>query len=321
MIRNWFRSLYHWAEEGEFSAAGEDQSPAEQEESSVCLDESNAWLAEVRSDEGFVPRFLSWLGTPAAAALYRDLYRVFAAVICLTVTIVLLVTVPFLPEFGNPDNPANNEVSERYIERGLEETGATNIVAGMILDYRAFDTLGESNVLFAAMCSVAILLRVDRKGKEANIPEIQVWRWDGKANIYLRHATKILIPVTMIFGIFVVLNGHLSAGGGFSGGTILGASLILLSNAFGSKRLEHYFSNTVCKWLTFAALMAYACLKSYSFFTGANHLESGISLGTPGALFSAGLILPLNLCVGCVVACTMYSFYAMFRSGGIEDGV
>ena len=321
MIAEWFRSLYRWAESGESSAAQEAQPTEARGESSVRLDESNAWLSEVRSDEGFVRRFLSWLGAPGAAALYRDLYRVFAAFICVTVTAVLLATVPFLPEFGNPDNPANNEVSARYIERGLEETGATNIVAGMILDYRAFDTLGESNVLFAAMCSVAILLRVDRKGREAYIPEIQVWRWDGEENVYLRHATAILIPVTMIFGIFVVLNGHLSAGGGFSGGTILGASLILLSNAFGSKRLEHYFSDTVCKWLTFAALMTYACLKSYSFFTGANHLASGISLGTPGALLSGGLILPLNLCVGCVVACTMYSFYAMFRSGGIEHGV
>ena len=321
MIRQWLRRLHRWVEDGDFSVQDTVPAPEEAEESSVRLDESNAWLYEVRSDEGFVRRFVDWLGTPAAAALYRDIYRIFAAVICVTVTAVLMITVPFLPEFGNPDNPANNEVAARYIERGLEETGAMNIVSGMILDYRAFDTLGESNVLFAAMCSVAILLRVDRRGKEAYIPEIQVWRWDGKENIYLRYATRFLIPVTMIFGIFVVLNGHLSAGGGFSGGTILGASLILLSNAFGSKRLEHYFSNTVCKWLTFAALMTYAGLKSYSFFTGANHLESGISVGTPGALLSGGLILPLNLCVGCVVACTMYSFYAMFRSGGIEDGV
>ena len=57
--------------------------------------------------------------------------------------------------------------------------------------------------------------------------------------------------------------------------------------------------------------------KTYSFFTGANHLESIISTGTPGALLSAGLILPLNICVGMVVACTMYGLYALFRKGGI----
>ena len=317
MIRTWLRSLYHWAEEGNFTL----QDTEKAVESSVRLDESNAWFHSVRPDEGFARRFLSWLNTPAASALAHDLYKVFAAIICVTVTAILMITVPFLPEFGNAENPANNEVAERYVERGLQETGATNIVAGMILDYRAFDTLGESNVLFAAMCSVAILLRVDRKEKQAIIPEIQVWRWDGEGNIYLMYASILLSPVTFLFGFYVMLNGHLSAGGGFSGGTILGASLILLSNAFSSRRVEHYFSNTICKWLSFAALMTYACLKSYSFFTGANHIPSGIPLGEPGALLSGGLILPLNICVGCVVGCTMYSFYAMFRSGGIEDGV
>ena len=39
-----------------------------------------------------------------------------------------------LPPFGEADNPYNNEVSQRYIEKGIEETGAINFVAGMILD-------------------------------------------------------------------------------------------------------------------------------------------------------------------------------------------
>ena len=62
--------------------------------------------------------------------------------------------------------------------------------------------------------------------------------------------------------------------------------------------------------------MFYCCAKSYSFFTGANHLPSGIPLGTPGAILSSGLIFYLNICVGLVVACTMYAFFVMFRKGG-----
>ena len=68
---------------------------------------------------------------------------------------------------------------------------------------------------------------------------------------------------------------------------------------------------------TFAALSFYALSKSYSFFTGANHLESHIPPGTPGNILSSGLILPLNICVGLVVACTMYGFYALFRKGDL----
>ena len=63
------------------------------------------------------------------------------------------------------------------------------------------------------------------------------------------------------------------------------------------------------------ALGFYACSKTYSFFTGANHLHSIISPGVPGRILSAGLILPLNVAVGFVVCCTMYSFYMYFHRG------
>lgn len=68
---------------------------------------------------------------------------IFYLIMCVFVSVVfisiLLQTVNTLPYFGGSNNPASNEVVQRYIESGVEETGATNIVAGMILDYRAFD--------------------------------------------------------------------------------------------------------------------------------------------------------------------------------------
>ena len=100
--------------------------------------------------------------------VYKGLYTAASVAICLIMIAILLITVSFLPPFGNPNNPVNNEVSQRYIEKGLEETGAVNIVSGMILDYRAFDTLGESTVLFTAATSVMLLLKKEKKGKEIN---------------------------------------------------------------------------------------------------------------------------------------------------------
>lgn len=63
---------------------------------------------------------------------------------------IFLLTAAALPRFGDPEAPTMNEVARRYLEDGVEETGAVNAVAGMILEYRAFDTFGESAVLFAA---------------------------------------------------------------------------------------------------------------------------------------------------------------------------
>ncbi len=252
---------------------------------------------------------------------YQKIYKIVSVVICLSIISVLLITVSYLPKIGNPDNPDNNEVSKRYIEKGLEETGATNIVSGMILDYRAFDTFGESNVLFIAACCVLILLRYDFGGKDsANLKKINAEAndriYEPKNDVILQRVAFVLVPMIIIFGIYVILNGHLSPGGGFSGGAIIGAGLILYLNAFGFKKTERFFSQKTFKWTVFSSLTFYCLAKSYSFYTGANHMESGIPLGTAGNILSSGLILPLNICVGLVVACTMYAFYVMFRKGG-----
>lgn len=244
-------------------------------------------------------------------------YNEFAVLICAAMITLLLFTVSWLPKYGEQSNPAENEVVERYVEEGLRETGAVNIVAGMILDYRAFDTLGESNVLFIAVCSVILLLRADRSGKDGTcrIPELEKTWADPCDDPILRASALVLVPIGILFGIYVILNGHLSAGGGFSGGAIIGGALILYVNAWGSEKLEKYFTFRVYQWITFGSLITYTLLKTYSFYTGANGLESGIPLGTPGAILSGGLILPLNICIGLVVACTMYTFYALFRKG------
>ncbi|HKM03092.1 MAG TPA: hydrogen gas-evolving membrane-bound hydrogenase subunit E [Lachnospiraceae bacterium] len=252
--------------------------------------------------------------------MFEWIYQVFSALFCIILIIILLITVSNLPRTGNVFNPNNNEVAGRYIEQGLKETGATNIVAGMILDYRAFDTLGESHVLFVAAIIVVILLRIDKKkDKENHSLEKSIRNdriYEPKNDAILQKIAFVLVPMIMIFGIYVVLNGHLSPGGGFSGGAIIGAGLILYLNAFGFKKTEQFFTEKTFKWVCFGSLSFYCVAKSYSFFTGANNMESHIPKGIPGQILSGGLILPLNIAVGLVVACTMYAFYALFRKGG-----
>lgn len=240
--------------------------------------------------------------------VFRRFYGAISVAIALCIITVLLVTVSYLPRYGEFSNPVNNEVTKRYIEKGMEETGAVNIIAGIILDYRAFDTFGESCVLFVASCSVMMLMRKDKKGKSGE----ELTAYDPKRDLIVKRVAKMLVPFNLMLGIYVVLNGHLSPGGGFSGGAIMGASLILLSSAYGYKKVRKIFSEKVIKIVTFVSLSFYAIAKGYSFFTGANHIPSGIPTGTPGDIISSGLILPLNIAVGFIVTMTMYSFYALF---------
>lgn len=133
----------------------------------------------------------------------------------------------------------------------------------------------------------------------------------------LKVIVEILFPFIMMFGIMVVLNGHLSPGGGFSGGTILGAGLILYSTAFGFEKVRSFFNFKIFSRAISFSLIFYAIAKGYSFITGAAHIDSGIPLGTPGRILSAGLILPLNIAIGIVVACTIYGLYSLFTQGDI----
>ena len=73
---------------------------------------------------------------------------------------VALVCFKELPVFGHP----LMKVAKVYIEHGLAKTGATNLVASVILDFRAYDTLGEATILFTAVMGVlALVRRVGRK--------------------------------------------------------------------------------------------------------------------------------------------------------------
>ena len=65
-----------------------------------------------------------------------------------------------LPQFGFPVM----RMAQNYLDLGLEKTGAANLVASVILDFRAYDTLGEATVLFTAVVGVIVVLR--KKGRK-----------------------------------------------------------------------------------------------------------------------------------------------------------
>jgi len=68
-----------------------------------------------------------------------------------------------LPAFGTADAPIHKHVVPRYIERSIEETNVPNLVSSILADYRGYDTLGETTVIFTAGIGVMLLLRKARR--------------------------------------------------------------------------------------------------------------------------------------------------------------
>ena len=80
--------------------------------------------------------------------------------------VVLSINIIQMPSAFTTEAPAYNDTTEYYIEQSVEETGAVNIIAAILTDYRAFDTLGETIVLFTSIVAVASVLRAVGPKKE-----------------------------------------------------------------------------------------------------------------------------------------------------------
>lgn len=94
-----------------------------------------------------------------------------AAVLVLFAAAVLFRASAALPRFGDPGSPPATHVSPRYIERGVAETGAANLVTGVLADYRGYDTLGETTVIFSAGLACLLILGAGAGWRDGSGPQ------------------------------------------------------------------------------------------------------------------------------------------------------
>ena len=78
--------------------------------------------------------------------------------VCLTGILLIYGTLD-MPPWGDPNTPASLHVSPRYIVKTVEETDVPNMVTSVLADYRGYDTLGETTVIFTAGMSCILLIR------------------------------------------------------------------------------------------------------------------------------------------------------------------
>lgn len=85
--------------------------------------------------------------------------KTIAKLLLLCIGIAMLFAIAELPLYGIPNTPVQNYVAERYINGALSDTGALNMVASIVIDYRAYDTLIETTVLFTSIIAVFLVLK------------------------------------------------------------------------------------------------------------------------------------------------------------------
>jgi multicomponent Na+:H+ antiporter subunit B len=126
-----------------------------------------------------------------------------------------------MPEFGGSRHP----YGERTLPNAIRQH-TPNVISSINFDQRAFDTLGEELILMASALAAVVVLRTVRAEQEHTAGEHAY----GPAEVFdaLRITGYLLLPVTLVTGVYVVAHGYLSPGGGFQGGIILGSAIHLV---------------------------------------------------------------------------------------------
>lgn len=146
-----------------------------------------------------------------------------------------LFSVVIIPVFL--ENKAWPTELRNYLEtRAVDETGAINIVSSIYLGYRAYDTLGETLVLLVAVSgTIGIIGRYG--ADDSDNTERSDARESRKSRRYFTRRRTVLMevvtgklgPVVLVFGLYVMLFGHMSPGGGFQGGVVIASGIIFIS--------------------------------------------------------------------------------------------
>lgn len=209
-----------------------------------------------------------------------------------------------MPPFGDPDNPAQQHVAPRYIQDSPQEIGLPNMVTSVLASYRAFDTLGETAVVFAAAIGVFSLLGLPKQ-------ERAVIKSGLQSHLVLRVVAKLIIPLIILFALYVQFHGDYGPGGGFQAGVIGAAAIILYTLVFGLPMATHVIGPNTLKVLAASGVLIYAGTGVASFFLGANFLDYNVLASDPVAGQHIGIIL-IELGVGITVFAAMLSIFYAF---------
>ena len=131
---------------------------------------------------------------------------------------------------GYTEQNSLRPLAESYVRLVPHELGAPNVITGILLTYRGFDTLGEVAVLFMVAASVGLVLGTRRARRRTSTKD----RPDEirPSSEIVRTGAEILVPLICIFAAYIIMNGHLSAGGGFQGGAVIASGVLLTLLAF-----------------------------------------------------------------------------------------
>ena len=252
----------------------------------------------------------------------RMLSKAVALVAALLTGLVLIIAEADFPGFGDLFTPASLHVSPYYITQTLHDTNVPNMVTAVLADYRGFDTMFETAVIFTAGLAVIAILRRFKQEDRCDLPEPYVIS-AGYPDTIIRFVARQLVPFIQLFALYVVAHGHHSPGGGFQGGVILGASFILLAISYDFKIVLGIMSEKWNVLLGNIGVLIYAGIGFLCLLLGANFLDysmlSKVLPATDKIMARSHGMLGIEIGVAIAVMAIVISIYLNIVSHGKYD--
>ena len=249
------------------------------------------------------------------------------------------------PDWGDPASPASVHLSPYYIEHAMDDSAVPNLVSAVLADYRSYDTMFETAVVFAAGIACIFLLRrfrretprsrlyrhnptgvtlrIERGGKLPDSDEFT--RIDSTwvpYDLIIRMCCRLVVPFIQLFALYVVAHGHHSPGGGFQGGVIFGASLILYAIGSDLRSTRNRVSLRLNALLSSTGVLIYAGTGALCLLLGFAYLDYAALVGVLGVdpvMARSHGILIVEIGVALAVAVVMVNLYYMLSSAGRMD--
>ena len=252
----------------------------------------------------------------------------FGAVAFPALFVGLVLAMAEIPRFGDPASPAATHVSPRFIEKAAEETGAANMVTAVLADYRGYDTLGETAVIFAAGLGCLVILAGAARDR-ADLPGPGMSHPFG--SVLLDAAARILVPAVLVFAVYVLVHGHISPGGGFQGGVLFGSGLVMMRLVWGPPNASRSEAPGVPAFgpglrgaliLACAGILGYVGIGLAAMAFGGSFLDYGtLPLGGDPAQVRELATLGVEAAVFLTVAGTVAVLFDTISIGMREDGI
>jgi multicomponent K+:H+ antiporter subunit A len=131
----------------------------------------------------------------------------------------------------------HDSIAWYFLEKTIPAGGGANVVNVILVDFRGYDTFGEITVLGIAAIGVLALMDGMRTRRPLTDPQGRPWTF-AQQPLLLRVAASVVLPLALVFTVYIFMRGHNQPGGGFIAGLITAVALVLQFMALGQARAE-----------------------------------------------------------------------------------